>query len=249
MITSLRAPRLSEEESAILRTVLYSSLFEYPLTLRELRLSLLESLQDESSILEHYRSSKALQRVLDFRRNHFFLRGRDDLPEERRRREAGSQSLLKENRRLLTLICAIPYTRMVALSGSAAHLNLDGEGDVDLLIITRGKRVWSVVLATLILTKLLRRRRMVCVNFVLSDDRLRIDRQDLFNANQMIHLKPLIGYDLYRRFLTENPFVFSFYPNFMDSASPLDWKHLPTIPRRLVPAGVRFVLQWSERGD
>ncbi len=163
MITSLRAPRLSEEESAILRTVLYSSLFEYPLTLRELRLSLLESLQDESSILEHYRSSKALQRVLDFRRNHFFLRGRDDLPEERRRREAGSQSLLKENRRLLTLICAIPYTRMVALSGSAAHLNLDGEGDVDLLIITRGKRVWSVVLATLILTKLLRRRRIICL--------------------------------------------------------------------------------------
>ena len=214
-----RPSLLSEEEFAILRTVLYSSLFQYPLTLRELHRGLLQSPQGESSILEGYRRSTALQSALDFRHGYFSLRSRDGLPEKRRRRQAVSQSILKANRRLLTLICAIPYTRMVALSGSAAHLNLDGAGDVDLLIITRGKRVWSVVLTTLILTKLLRRRKLVCVNFVLSDDRLRMDRQDLFNANQMIHLKPLIGYDLYRRFLVENPFVFSFYPNSAESKS------------------------------
>ena len=214
-----RPSLLSEEEFAILRTVLYSSLFQYPLTLRELHRGLLESAQGESSILEGYRRSTALQSALDFRHGYFSLRGGDELPEKRRRRQAASQSILKANRRLLTLICTIPYTRMVALSGSAAHLNLDGAGDVDLLIITRGKRVWSVVLTTLIFTKLLRRRKLVCVNFVLSDDRLRMGRQDLFNANQMIHLKPLIGYDLYRRFLVENPFVFSFYPNSAESES------------------------------
>jgi len=29
---------------------------------------------------------------------------------------------------------------MVALSGSVAHLNLEGSGDLDLFIVTRGRR-------------------------------------------------------------------------------------------------------------
>lgn len=221
----LRSTGLSREELAIMRTVLYSSLFEYPLTLRELCSTLLESVQDEFSILHRYRRSRALQSVVDFREGYFFLRNRDDLLEKRRRREARSRAILKDNSRLLERICAIPYTRMVALSGSVAHLNLDGKGDVDLLIITRGNKVWSVALTALILSKLLRRRGVVCFNFVLSDRRLQIEREDLFNANQMIHLKPLIGQDLCHQFLKENPFVFTFYPNFVLFAG------VPRLPR------------------
>lgn len=230
---------LSHEEFAILRTVLYSSLFEYPLTLPELRISLLQSLQDESSILDRYKGSPALQSVIDFREGCFFLRGRSHLPETRRLREAQSGAVLEENLRLLALICSIPFTRMVALSGSAAHLNLDDAGDVDLLMITRGNRVWTVALITLILTKLLGRRKTVCFNFVISDYRLRVEQEDLFNANQMIHLRPLIGYDVCRQFLGENPFVFTFYPNF---ECPQEVFLRPRIGAGL--RGLKRILEW-----
>jgi hypothetical protein len=103
---------------------------------------------------------------------------------------------------------------MVALSGSIAHLNLDGGGDLDLFIVTRGRRVWSVTVAVLVLAKLLRQRRLLCANFVVSDERLTLEQQDLFTASQIIHLKPLSGQDVYGTLLAANPFVTSYYPNF-----------------------------------
>src|SRR5207248_2629498 len=55
---------------------------------------------------------------------------------------------------------------------------------------------------------------IVCANFVLADSRLALDQDDLFTASQMIHLKPVIGSDLYARFIAANPFVRRLYPNF-----------------------------------
>src|SRR6185436_14852816 len=129
----------------------------------------------------------------DYREGFFFPAGRGDLVAERRRREARSRVFLQEHARVLRLVCALPFTRLVALSGSIAHLNLEAEGDLDLFIVTKGRRVWTVTIAVLVLAKLLRRRRSVCANFVLADSHLAIEDQDLFTANQILHLKPLIG--------------------------------------------------------
>ena len=54
-----------EHELAIARTVIYASLFDYPLTLDELHQSLLESRQAPSEILATYAASDALQHVVD----------------------------------------------------------------------------------------------------------------------------------------------------------------------------------------
>jgi hypothetical protein len=152
--------------------------------------------------------------VIEFRDGFFFPKGCGHLVAERRRREARSRSFLAAHRLLLALICAMPYVRLVALSGSIAHLNLDGAGDLDLFIVTRGRRVWSVAVAVVVLAKLMRRRRIVCANFTIADSRLALEQQDLFTASQVIHLKPLIGRDVYDQLLDANPFVFRFYPNF-----------------------------------
>jgi hypothetical protein len=40
-----------------------------------------------------------------------------------------------------------------------------------------------------------------------------VDQQDLFTANQVIHLQPLIGGDLVEQFRQANPFVARCYPN------------------------------------
>src|SRR5439155_26080398 len=136
---------------AIARSVLFASLFDYPLTLAQLRQTLIESVQTPSRILSTYLSSEPLQAAIDYRDGFFFPRGCDQLVEERRRREARSRAFLHHHRVLLRLICLIPYVRMVALSGSIAHLNLERSGDLDLFIVTRGRRVWSVTVAVLVL--------------------------------------------------------------------------------------------------
>jgi hypothetical protein len=211
------AGTLDADERAIARSVLYAALFEYPLTLAQLRQTLIESTETASEILCIYSHSPGLQAAIDCREGYFFPRGKQGWIAERRRREAASRVFLGRHRTLLRLIALMPYVRMVGLSGSIAHLNLDGDGDVDLFIVTRGEHVWSVTVGTILLAKLLGRRRTLCANFVLADTALALGPQDLFTASQVIHLKPIVGEDLFPELLAANPFVARFYPNFHPS--------------------------------
>src|SRR5207237_113589 len=195
------------------RTVIYASLFDYPLTLEQLHYSLIESDQTRAEILAVYEGSGLLQEIIEHRDGCFFPIGRGDLIAERRRREARSDAFLARHRLALRLICALPFTRLVALSGSIAHRNLEPNGDLDLFVVTRGPRVWTVTVMLLVLTKLLRRRRTICANFLIADSHLILDQQDLFTANQVIHLRPLAGADLVERIRAANPFVARYYPN------------------------------------
>lgn len=206
----------SAGELALLRTVLYASLFRYPLTLAQARQTLIETVCDEAGLLALYRGSALLQRLIDYRDGYFFRRGCEHVIDERRRSEVSTRQMLDRHRRLLRLVCAIPFTAMVALSGSAAHLNARGRGsDLDLFIITRGRHVWSVTLTIILLARLLRRRALLCVNFVIADAALAVEPEDLFTANQIIHLRPLMNADLYRTFVDANSFVNRCYPNFV----------------------------------
>jgi hypothetical protein len=215
---------VTTREIAIARSVIYASLFDYPLTLEQLHHSLVESDQTRAEILAVYEGSELLRDLVEHRDGFFFPMGRGELIAERRRREARSDVFLERHRLALRLICALPFTRLVALSGSVAHRNLEPGGDLDLFIVTRGPRVWMVTVMLLVLTRLLRRRRTICANFVLADSHLAVDQQDLFTANQMIHLQPIAGGDVLDRFLVANPFVARCYPNSGNcrAAAPID---------------------------
>ena len=203
-----------EQELAVLRSVVYASLFDYPLTPAQLESSLLGVRGDAAAIASWMRHSEFLQSAIEYRDGLYFPAGRADLVATRARREALSRELLDRDRRILALIAGMPFVRMVALSGSLAHLNAEGSADLDLFVITAPHRVWSVTVATLVLTKLLGYRKHVCMNFVVSEHALEIAPQDLFSANQIIHLRPMTGHRVFERFVKANPFVRDFYPNF-----------------------------------
>ena len=204
---------MTARELAIVRSVIYAGLFDYPLTVAEVHRTLVGCDASAADVVATYGRSALPREVVEYRDGFFFPAGRGDLIAERRRREARSRAFLDRHRRLLAMICRLPFVRMVALSGSIAHLNLEDGGDLDLFIVTRGHHVWTVTLTILVLTRLLGCRREVCANFVVSDSALAFDQPDLFTANQIIHLKPLVGGDVMARLLRANPFVARYYPN------------------------------------
>ncbi len=223
---------LTPAEDAVVRSILYAALFDYPLTLAELRRTLIGSRQTASEILATIRNSPALGDLIESSDGFFFPAGCAHLVETRRHRAVRSQAFLAVHRPILTLLGACPYVRMVALSGSVAHMNLESGGDLDVFIVTRGPRVWLVAVTTVLLAKLLGRRRTVCANFIVSDADLRFAPADLFTANQVIGLVPLTGADTFQRLLDANPFVAEYYPNFHAAdrvsararrAGPLHW--------------------------
>lgn len=219
-------PDLSADEGAIARSVLYAALFDYPLTLAQLRRTLIGSTQTPSQILATLRTSVALGDIVDQADGYFFPAGRRDLIDVRRSREARSRGFLDSHGLLLRTIAALPYVRMLALSGSVAHLNLEQGGDLDIFLVTRGRRVWSTTVIVVLLAKLLGRRRTLCANFVVADTALHFAQADLFTANQIVGLKTVTGADVFQTIVRLNPFVRAFYPNFHGAdSSPLRIRH------------------------
>lgn len=238
MVLMALKTKLDAAEEAILRSVLYSSLFEFPLRPEELRQSLLHHEMEIPDLLQTYDSSPALRQVIDYRQGYFFPRGRRDLIRLRKEREKRSRRRLAQMRWILKLLVLIPYTRLIAVSGSAAHLNLATGGDIDLFVITRGNRVWSVAVTILLLTKILGQRKTICSNFLLSDKRMSLERKDLFTANQIIHLKPICGSDVYRQFIKANPFVQEVYPGFRTETA------VSVCDTGRIPGRLKRILEW-----
>ena len=67
------------QERAFLQSVVYAALFDYPLTLEQLRESLIGELADERTLLHWYQHSDYLQATVDSADGYFFPRGRRDL--------------------------------------------------------------------------------------------------------------------------------------------------------------------------
>lgn len=218
------------QELAFLRSVTYASLFDYPLTLEQLHASLVEVRADASSVESWWRDSACLQAMVEYRDGRYFPAGRGDLLHTRTRREALSRDLLEREHRILSLVAHMPFVRMVALSGSLAHLNAERSADLDLFVITAPGRVWSVTLSVLVIARLLGWRKRMCLNYVISERAMAIEPGDLFSANQIIHLRPVIGHDVFVQFVNANPFVRRFYPNF-DAAQELPNPPKPQGPR------------------
>lgn len=217
----IRAP-LTEAEDAIVRSVLYAALFDYPLTLAQLRQTLVGVRMTASDILATARESPSLAVLIDSADGYVFPAGCSHFLNIRRSREARSRRFLLEHQLLLRMVAACPWVRLVALSGSIAHLNLDAGGDLDLFIVTRGQHVWMTAVLVVLLSKLLGRRRTLCANFIVADTALRFSCRDLFTANQIIGLKPVAGGPVFEALLEANPFVHDHYPNFhsADAVSP-----------------------------
>ena len=217
------------QELAFLRSVTYASLFDYPLTLAQLHASLVEVRADLPAVASWWRDSACLQAAVEYRDGRYFPAGRGDLLHTRARREALSRDLLEREHRILALVARMPFVRMVALSGSLAHLNAERSADLDLFVITAPGRVWSVTLSVLVIARLLGWRKRMCLNYVISESVMAIEPGDLFSANQIIHLRPVVGHDVFEQFVNANPFVKRFYPNFDANLAPAPPK--PQAPR------------------
>lgn len=213
---------------AILRAVLYASVFDFPISAAELTRSLPRRKASVEDVRRAIAEQPFLRERIQLVGEWYVPAGRRNLAEIRRRREASSREFLTAQRRTLDWICAMPFTRLVAISGSLAHLNADDRADLDLFIVTRGSRVWTVALGLVVLSRLMRRRKVVCANFLLADSHLVLDQHDLYTASQVLHLRPVIGADTLDRFIAANEPVQEWFPNAADE---------PPAPFPLPPAG------------
>lgn len=203
-------------EAAILRTVIYADIFDFPLTPEELHHYLiapvavsLEQVQlalASSTVLHH-----ALERV-----EPYIVRvGRAEIITVRREREAASQKLWGAAVQWGSALGRLPFVRMVALTGALAVRNAsDQDDDLDYILVTTPGRVWLARAFAILLVRAAKRRGVVlCPNYVLAETALAQGQHDLFIAHEVAQMVPIVGMALYQRMRAQNAWTAAFLPN------------------------------------
>ena len=200
---------------AILHTVIYADLFDYPLTAQEIHRYLTGYAAPLATIEEHLAHDDGLGQRLGSIAPFWFLAGRDHLVSLRQQRASFSQALWREARRYGRLVAALPFVRMVSITGSLTMNNvISARDDVDLLIVAARDRVWLARGLAILWVHLARRRGIeLCPNYVLAEHRLHLGDPSLFIAHELAQLVPLYGLDTYQRLLESNAWVRDYLPN------------------------------------
>jgi hypothetical protein len=207
---------LSAPDVSILKTVWYASIFECALTMERLH-RMLWTVPLSRTQLEERLRGKALEPLVSVTDGCVHPRGREHWVTQRSERAQRSQRLVDQHRRALDLVAALPFVRLVGLTGGAAHDNAT-DHDVDVFLVARRGRAWSLALAVILLSRALGCRRTLCVNYVVDEDGSALPERDVFTAAEVAGVRPWAGGSGYRAFLQANAWVAQHLPNFMEAA-------------------------------
>jgi hypothetical protein len=208
--------RVHSLADAILHTVVYADLFDYPLTAREIHRFLARVPASLAAVEEHLVHHGRLNGALGSEDPFWFLAGREHLVGLRHERMAYAEMLWREARRYGRLMSGLPFVRMVAVTGSLTMNNVtSAHDDVDLLIVAARGRVWLARGLVILVVHLAQQRRGIelCPNYVLSEDHLQLDETSFFAAHELAQLIPLSGLDVYHRLLERNAWLGQYLPN------------------------------------
>jgi hypothetical protein len=205
---------LSAVESAILQTITYVDVFDYPLTPSEVHRYLVGMPTTAEEVNKILGNGRLVPHRLNRLDDYFSLPGRAEIVETRRRREAISKEMWPVAWRYGRLMGALPFVRMVAITGSLAVNNVEPPADIDYLVITEHGRLWLCRAWTILLVRLAARRGIhLCPNYFLSERFLHFDEQNLYTAHELTQMVPVTGLDVYREMRRLNSWTANFLPN------------------------------------
>ncbi len=205
--TFTRSPSMNH---AILETLAYSDIFDYPLRFNELYryLPILTTARELSAALN--RPDPHIETL----NGYYFLAGRRDLVSLRLERQEASRPAFRSAMRYGRLLGRLPFIRMVALTGSLAVHNCDEKGDLDYLLVAAQGRVWMARAFALLLGRWTAfSGHVLCPNVIISERALEWPQPDLYSARELCQMIPISGAGVYHRLRLVNAWTFTFLPN------------------------------------
>lgn len=206
-------------KQAIQKTIVYSDIFNYPLTKDEIGRWLIgRRTKNLEFRIKNYK-------FIDEKDGFYFLKKRGVIVPLRKKREEYSRQKLKKVQRIAGLIKLIPTVKLVGVTGALAMDNAKKDDDIDLFIVTKKGLLWSTRLFVTILMEMTGKRRhpneinvnnKICLNMFVDEDHLEIPHkeQDLFSAHEVLQMKLLWDRDnMYQKFVATNQWVEKYLPN------------------------------------
>ena len=213
----------SSIKEVILKTLLYSDIFNYPLTKDEVWSFLISEKKLEKEKVFNFLNSKTS--VLVNKNNYFVIKGREELIGKRKERENYSVKKINLAKKIIKKLSKIPTVDFIGISGALAMKNSDKHDDIDLFVIAAKKTVWITRLIMIIYLKILNVYRTkndknpsdkVCLNMLIDETVLSFSkkRRDLYSAHEIFQIMPIFSRNkTYEKFILSNQWTEAFLPN------------------------------------
>lgn len=227
--------------NAILNTIVYADVFDYPLTAAQIHRYLTNLSATPAEVSARLENLQVEVRVLRCQEDgdFYLLAGRQKILDTYRRRQLVATKLWRQALRYGHIIASLPFVRMLAVTGSLAMDNTEENGDIDFLIVTSHERVWLCRLLILGVVWLAARRKVkLCPNYLISERSLGIPTQNLYSAHELTQMVPLTGMEIYQQMRAQN----SWSANFLPNAVGLPERAAPLIKGGYLP-GLRKLLE------
>ncbi|MHB8630088.1 MAG: hypothetical protein ACYDEO_28290 [Aggregatilineales bacterium] len=210
------SPPDSPLAAAILQTLLYADVFQFPMTDREIHHFLIGVAATPAQVQQTLSESRWLAARIECGGGYWALRiGRMNSVDIRAQRERVSSALWPMARRYGALLAHVPFVRMVGLTGALAmHNARSNDDDLDYLLVTTPGRVWLARALVVVIVRLARLRGIhLCPNYVLAQTALAQDQQNLYIAHEITQMIPLAGFEIYESLRAANKWTEELLPN------------------------------------
>ncbi|MDO8460845.1 MAG: hypothetical protein Q7S38_00205, partial [bacterium] len=127
-------------EKAVIKTLVYSDIFEFPLSYDELWRFLISPKPV---------SKKSLKEILNRQSQNFsvkngwhYLSQRENLIDIRLQRRHESAKKLTDAKKIVSYLSLVPTIYLIGISGALAMENAGDKDDIDLFVITKTNTIW-----------------------------------------------------------------------------------------------------------
>lgn len=217
-----------DTEKSIIKTLAYyEALGQYPLTALELY-RYLQKENNEQNLPSFYGfytlllNNQTLSKNIASKNGFYFLKGNEKFYHERIFRQKIAIAKWKKVKKITFYLAACPYLRGIIVSGSLAFSNTKRGSDIDFLITTAQRRIWTCRTFLSFFLQIIGQRRhgnviqnKICLNHYIAQNCLLVSLQNLSNAHLYSHLVPLTNYRNFQLFLEQNSWMAKllfFYP-------------------------------------
>lgn len=159
----------------------------------------------------HSAIDKLIREEIVFEKNNLLFV--EDIEEICHKKKSWSKALFKKNIRYLWFLSKIPWIKYIGLTGANSFESCNEEDDIDLFIITSPNRLWICYLTIVLLTKIIRKRQTLCINYLIDENNLEIPEKSYFTAVQIIQMMPVFDNGHHKKLIKENPWIFKILPN------------------------------------
>ncbi len=229
MINNLK--NYNDLEKAILKTLAFFDIFDYPLTLVELAKWLYQGQKDYSLFeINKILELEGLKSEVSLKYGFYFLAGREIIVRTRLDRYQIAEEKMRIALKTVRWLRWLIFVEMVAVCNNAGYNNATRQSDIDLFIIVKRGRIWWARLMITFLVELLGLRRhgkkianRICLSFYITDDNLNLagialKPIDPYLAYWFATLAPIYDFGIYDRLLGANRWLKDYLPNFYNTA-------------------------------